>query len=993
MRNLFLLTTSLLLTAITAPAQSIGLTGNGTETNPYLINDKDDLTTLASAVNNSTAEENAGAFSVTYFRLEANIDMDGVEFTPIGNDFQHTFGGIFDGNGKTLSNLSVSTGENGYAGLFGRVSETGIIKNLTIKDAEITTSGLCAGGVAGDCNGKISGCIVENVRITNTYQLTGGIAGLLKGTAENVTVSGYIEGAENSVGGIAGQNSSTISNAFCSAEVVSNATGYSCSVGGISGVCYLQDALITGCCFTGTVTAENDNLFCGGITGNLYKGRIEKSFNLGTCDGTEGYSVAIGGIAGRTDDGSIKDCYNSGRILLPYGSTTIGGIAGIVHDDESHTVISNCYNIGAIVFDDYFYDPSTQTIELFGTVSENAEISNVYFDKQMSAYNSTSDAGLPTSEMASASELPGFTTGVWVFEEGMYPRLSGLEDSDAAIASAAAIMLAGEETIKSVSKDFALSDRAEWFVENDGELSKEGKGLRIDGFSTILNGEFASDIIVCKKGQYSRHTTINTANIPFEGDGTELSPYLVKTATDLITMAEATNLYGETYAGKYFRMTTDIDFQSATFDGISSDEFGSKPFAGIFDGDGHSIHNMEINKVAFDSDGNIDIWSSFGYGGLFGQLANGGVVRNLTIADDCKFTFHYLSGAVVGYNDGLIENCANHADIEAYSYNTGGITGNNLSNGIVRGCINTGNITASQWAVGGIAGSAEGIIECCMNTGTIESVTRGEDTGYALGGITGSLYAATLTDVVNAGTVKASAETGGITANGDTESSITNAVNYGMVYADDNTAGAIIGTYPEMKSVSNAIYDNSLQTITATADGDAKGAAGVPSANMGQATEGFNAGIWSSAENQYPYLSRFGNIEEATGAANAIILFAEGENSGNINTATRLGNATGLSWSLSGNGCFTIDGSTLTPVSKGEETLTAKCGKYVKEIRINTEKSAGINTAYSSKTAVKKEYFTATGIKAEYPQPGEFYIVSTTYNDGTTATSKIIYQE
>lgn len=89
-----------MLTAITAPAQSIGLTGNGTETNPYLINDKDDLTTLASAVNNSTAEENAGAFSGTYFRLEANIDMDGVEFTPIGNDFQHTFGGIFDGNGK-----------------------------------------------------------------------------------------------------------------------------------------------------------------------------------------------------------------------------------------------------------------------------------------------------------------------------------------------------------------------------------------------------------------------------------------------------------------------------------------------------------------------------------------------------------------------------------------------------------------------------------------------------------------------------------------------------------------------------------------------------------------------------------------------------------------------------------------------------------------------------------------------------------------------------
>ena len=992
MRKLFLLTTALLLTAITAAAQSIAMTGNGTAADPYLINDKEDLATLASAVN-STAEENAGAFSGTYFRLEADIDMEGVEFTPIGNDFQHSFGGIFDGNGKTLSNLSVSTGENGYAGLFGRVSETGIISNLTIKDAEITTSGLCAGGIAGDCDGKIADCTVENVRIVNSYQLTGGIAGLLKGTAENVSVSGYIEGGENSVGGIAGQNYSTISNAYCSADVVSKATGYSCTAGGISGTCYLKEALITGSCFTGRVTSENDGLFCGGITGNLYKGRIEKSFNLGTCDGKDGYSVAIGGIAGRADDGVIENCYNSGRILLPYGSTTIGGLAGVVRDDESHTVISNCYNIGAVEFDDYFYDPATQTIELFGTVSENAEISNVYFDRQMSAYNSTSQAGKTTAEMSAASGLPGFTSEVWTFEDGMYPRLAVSKDSDAAIASTATIMLSGGETVKSVSKDFSLSDKAEWFMDNDGALSKEGNGLSIDGFNAKLNGEYATDILVCKKGDCCRYTAINTSSISFEGEGTESAPYLIKTIDDLKAMAEATNLYGETYAGKYFRMANDIDFNSSAFDGIASDEFASKSFAGIFDGDGHSIHNMEINKVAFDSEGNIDTWDSYGYGGLFGQLADGGIVRNLTIAGDCKLTFHYLSGAVVGYNDGLIENCTNHADIEAYSYNTGGITGNNLSNGIIRGCLNTGDITASQWGIGGIAGSAEGRIERCMNTGRIEGVTRGEDTGSVMGGIAGTLYAATLTDVVNAGTVKANPETGGIIANGEPESTISNAVNYGMVYAGDNTAGAVIGTYPEMKAVEKAFYDNSLQTITATAEGDAEGVAGIPSGTLYKALEGFDSEIWTMEAGQYPYITQFGEIEEAAGAANAIIIFADGDNAGSINTPAQLGNAERMSWELAGNGCFRIEDGLLVPVSKGEESLTAKCGGYVKEIMVKTEKVSSINDVSAGKTAVKKEYFTVTGIKIKVPQPGEFYIVNTVYDDGTSATSKTVYQE
>ena len=993
MKKILISTVCFFISGIAVNAQTINLVGDGTSESPYLINDKDDLSALAVAVNAGMEENVINSFEGVYFRMEADIDMGGVVFTPIGNRFSRCFGGIFDGNGKTISNLTVSTDRDGYAGLFGRISATGEIRNITLKDADIATSGLCAGGIAGDCSGKITDCAVENIRLINSYQLTGGIAGLLNGTAENVTVTGYIEGGENSVGGIAGQNSSLISNAFCSADVISNATGYSCTAGGISGVCYLKDALITGSCFAGTVTVNNDGLFCGGITGNLYKGRVEKSFNLGTCNGGSGGTTAVGGIAGRTDDGSIKDCYNSGRIQLPYGSTTIGGIAGVLSEDESHTVIINCYNVGMVEFDNYYYDPATETRELFGTVSENAEISNVYFDLQMSAYDSNSAYGKTTAELTAASGLPGFSAEVWTFSEGMYPRLSVFSDNDAATVSAAPVMLSSNETVKSVSKNFTLSDKAEWFVENDGKLGKDGNGLSINGNQAVLNGQFATDMLVGKTGNFYRYISINTTNIPFTGEGTEESPYIISTVADLRTMAEATNIYGETYSGKHFLMAGDIDMQSATFDGIASDEFSSKPFAGIFDGGGHEIQNMVIDKVQFDGDGNIDFFGSYGYGGFFGQLAAAGVVRNLTIADDCSFRVFYLSGAVVGSNDGLIENCANHADIEAYSYNAGGITGSNMSNGIVRGCINTGNITASQWSVGGIVGSAEGTVELCMNTGKIEGVTRGEDTGATVGGIAGLLYECTLKSVVNAGSVTASTEAGGITANGDTGSTIAEAVNYGIVQADDGIAGAIIGAYPEMEAVTGVFYDNSLQEIQATSDGGLEGINGLSSAELANPLDGWNAGKWSMAVGQYPYPSQFSGVVEARGAANAVVMFATGERAANVGNPALLGSCNDLSWQLAGNGCFRLEDNMLIPVAKGEEILTAKAGNYRKEIKIATEKISGTGSIDAEKAIIRQDYFTVAGIKVERPIIGEFYIVSTVYGDGSTAITKTVYKE
>ena len=94
--------------------------------------------------------------------LAADITLTG-EWTPIGIDFDHQYTGTFDGGGNTITGLTV-TGSNEYAGLFGRIGSGGTVKNVVLKDVQITSDNQYAnvGGVAGwSFGGKIENCSVS----------------------------------------------------------------------------------------------------------------------------------------------------------------------------------------------------------------------------------------------------------------------------------------------------------------------------------------------------------------------------------------------------------------------------------------------------------------------------------------------------------------------------------------------------------------------------------------------------------------------------------------------------------------------------------------------------------------------------------------------------------------------------------------------------------------------------------------------------------------
>lgn len=144
----------------------------GTEQNPYEIS----TATQLKAINNNLS---------ACYKLTANIDLNGEDFTPLGNAESGTFSGIFDGNGFTISNLNVFSGK--FAGLFG--CNEGTIKNVKLSGIYVYGTRYI-GGVVGQNTtlGSVFNCSVSSGDIEADDGINeiyaGGIIGYNEGFVE-----------------------------------------------------------------------------------------------------------------------------------------------------------------------------------------------------------------------------------------------------------------------------------------------------------------------------------------------------------------------------------------------------------------------------------------------------------------------------------------------------------------------------------------------------------------------------------------------------------------------------------------------------------------------------------------------------------------------------------------------------------------------------------------------------------------------------------------
>ena len=270
------------------------LAGNGTEEDPYTVSAPAELAFIAEQVNDGTNN-----YAGKVIQLTQDIDLTGIEWTPIGYTLSGSvalgkpFLGIFDGNGKTISNLNVTTEEENL--MIGFISHNrGTVKNLTIENATVKGKN-SVGVIVGDNEGVIKNCHVNGT----VYVSTSG---------------------DDCIGGLVGYNST---------QNTSVATIRECSVSGAE------------------VTSETANQI-GGLVGQNYGGIIEASYFSGEVTGKTTGTVTMGGIVGYTSAGTIKACYSICELLSGLtNSCFTGGIAGNAYNDNieaCYALIKSCSN-------------------------------------------------------------------------------------------------------------------------------------------------------------------------------------------------------------------------------------------------------------------------------------------------------------------------------------------------------------------------------------------------------------------------------------------------------------------------------------------------------------------------------------------------------------------------------------------------------------------------------------------------------------------------
>ena len=259
------------------PAQAQYGGGAGTPDNPYLIRTAEQMNAIGAAPGDW----------YKHFQLRADIDLGeytGTAYNIIGTDMNQLFGGIFDGNDHTISNLSLRTTRQWYTGLFGCVS--GQIKNLGLINTDVFAQGGRVGSLVGALEqGSVTNCYVEKASVSGDNYI-GGLVGSTSGRIVYCYSTGTISG-NTYVGGLVGLVSeATVNSCYSRANVTGNL-----EVGGLAGMTINEASVVSNSYATGSVKGGT---YAGGLIGQVERGRAYKCYSTGEVSG----NMHVGGFTG-----------------------------------------------------------------------------------------------------------------------------------------------------------------------------------------------------------------------------------------------------------------------------------------------------------------------------------------------------------------------------------------------------------------------------------------------------------------------------------------------------------------------------------------------------------------------------------------------------------------------------------------------------------------------------------------------------------------------
>ncbi len=458
--------------------------------------------------------------------------------------------------------------------------------------------------------------------------------------------------------------------------------------------------------------------------------------------------------------------------------------------------------------------------------------------------------------------------------------------------------------------------------------------------------------------------TVNRTQ-PSSGNGTEGSPYILKTEEHLYWFTDHVNNGNKSACAKLGANIT-VNSNVLNDDGTlkSGDYVEWTPienYEGTFDGNNYSISGIYINR----SEGNAHVI------GLFQNISSSGVVQNVTLRDSyicasgstttnggINAAYHEIGG-ICGENGGTISGCKNYATVIGVTVkfddpnwgnpSTGGICGVLGENATVDSCENYGYIDcyAEFGGIVGMMGWSSATVKNCTNYGPLNASRD------SYGGICGFARAGTIDNCTNEADLSGYRNIGGIVGYG-CHVFITNCVNNGNVEATNSRAGGIGGDI----TYSNGEIKNCVNNGNVRSGGDCVG--GITGYSQMD-----NTTIWLCENNGEVSGSRYvGGISGYINGYNGNAGTIKGSiNHGNISGTKTVGGIVGLNEDAPGTiiGCFS-DGT--VTADSGHGGICGSNNYAVKYCVYNSEKYIGNTTASNNPNEENNLGLTAEQIKA-----------------------------
>lgn len=699
------------------------------------------------------------------YRLTADIDFskltaaEQTKTKSIGR-ITYPFMGEFDGQGHTITGLTLS---NNDSGLFWYTGATAYIHDLTIDGANVLFSDNAAVLVHNNY-GRMEKCAVVNTNITAD---TGAVLGGMVSRNYGIIRSSYVQG------GTLTSNSLT-------------ATGHAGFVGANE-----AGGLIEGCWTSMAVNTTSE--YAGGFVGLGYGGTIRNCFALGNVS-ARGYS---GGFVGRSVYGgnAYENCYAAGVVTVS-GEQGNGFIGGNKPDsafqyDQSKGV-TNCY-----------FNSASASAEAYGAVGKSLD-------------------EMKTDTFLTA--ISGSDSGVWAREadkNGGLPYLLGVAVPETAVTAQITVKLAIASYDKNSYTFNRMGDVITVTMDSNGntrlvDLMDEAQrqGLLTYSYATTstfgrfihtINGRavdapdgwmftvndtlsnVSASLATVQNGDqvlWFEGTTENRFQGPsweeLTGTPAAISWVDIETVDDLLALAKATD--AETL-GKNYRLKADLNLKDTPFNGIGS---AGQPFTGMFDGQGHTISHVTVNAPEGENVG-------------FFNVIKGATIRDLKLVD-VEITGKTNVGGLVGSaqvqldsNDlsknvaNLIGGCSVSGTVTG-TKNVGGLVGLNEGKtdpqtlfsiaSAVDKCAASVTVNGKE-KTGGLVGKNGGTITKSSSGGTVKGDTT---TGGLVGDSSGDIY-----DSHTSCTVAGSSHTGGFM--GFSDGAVKNCYSIGGVSGTDYTGG------------------------------------------------------------------------------------------------------------------------------------------------------------------------------------------------------------